>query len=93
MSNHIPSLITSKNYLPQGLLDYKIPTEELKKAATVLKPGKAVGFDNAHNEMISSMMDTHPKLILKLFNCILNSCEIIADWLIGFIVPIRRGEV
>ena len=43
--------------------------------------------------MLASMIDTHPEVILKLFKSILNSCEIIPGWLIGFIVPIyNKGE-
>ena len=49
-----------------------------------------MGFDNAHNKMIASLIDSHPEVILKLFNSILNSCEIIPDWVIGFIVPIYQ---
>ena len=56
----------------------------------MLKPSKAVGFDNARNEMIASLVDSHLEVILKLFNSILNSCEIIPDWVIGFIVPVYK---
>ena len=57
----------------EGTLDYEINIEELKSASSILKPGKAIGVDELHNEMISSLVETHPEVILKLFNNILNS--------------------
>ena len=51
---------------------------------------KAAGFDNVHNDIISSLIDANPEVILKLFNAILNSFEVITDWVIGFIVPIYK---
>ena len=40
--------------------------------------------------MIISLNNTHPKIILKLFNNILQSGEVIQDWVIGLIVPIHK---
>ena len=47
-------------------------------------------MDNISNEAISVLIETHPKLALKLFNKILESGEIIPEWLIGLIVPIYK---
>ena len=63
---------------------------ELENASKILKPGKAVGFDNVNNEMILCLMNTYPNVILKLFNTILLYGEVIPEWLIGIIVPIYK---
>ena len=73
-----------------GPLDYTINIEELKGASGILKPGKAVGIDNLHNEMISSLVETHPEVILKLFNAILSSSVINPEWVVRLIVPIYK---
>ena len=64
--------------------------KELEDAGGRLKLGKSVGIDNTSNEMIISLLDTHPKLILKLFNSILKSGKIIPEWLMGMIVAIYK---
>ena len=97
---HFKSILTSNtatNTHPEnnevGPLDYEIDMEELKSASSILKPGKAVGADNLSNEMISSLVETHPKLILKLFNSILTTSEVVPEWLMGLIVPIyKKGD-
>ena len=53
-----------------GPLDHCINLEEVKKAASILKPGKAMGIDNISNEMIMCLVENHPKIIVKLFNSI-----------------------
>ena len=73
-----------------GPLDYMISLEELKTASSVLKPGKALGIDNISNEMIRSLVNCYPEIILLLFNSILESNEIIPEWVIGLIVPIHK---
>ena len=73
-----------------GPLDYIISLEELEDAGKKLKFGKSVGTDYIYNEMISTLMETHPKLILKLFNSILQSGDIIPEWLMGMIVAIHK---
>ena len=74
----------------EGPLDYQIEKEELKSASNILKPGKAVGIDNLDNDMISSLVETHPEVILKLFNAILKSSEVLSEWVMGLIVPIYK---
>ena len=74
----------------EGPLDYKIEKEELNSASNILKPGKAVGIDNLDNDMISILVETHPEVILKLFNAILKSSEVMSEWEMGLIVPIYK---
>ena len=73
-----------------GPLDYGINLEEIKKASEILKPGKALGLDNISNEMIMCLVENYPNIVLKLFNSILESNEIIPEWVIGAIVPIYK---
>ena len=73
-----------------GPLDFSISTEELTDARNRLKLGKSHGTDLACNEMLIPLIDTHPDLVLKLFNKILQTSEIIPDWVIGLIVPIYK---
>ena len=81
----IPSLSTEDSHL-----DYDITLKELEDACSRLLAGKACGFDDICNEMIISLNNTHPKIILKLFNNLLQSGEVIQDWVIGLIVPIHK---
>ena len=62
-----------------GNMDYAITIDELDKAFTILKEGKAPGYDNILNEMIKCLTEKYPKLIIKLFNTILQSNCIIPD--------------
>ena len=74
-----------------GPLDNKITLEELREGSNILKGGKAVAIDNLNNEMLSCLLEVCPKVILKLFNLILESEDILPDWVISFIVPINKG--
>ena len=73
-----------------GPLDYNISLEELKNASGILQPGKALGIDSISNEMIQSLLQCHPEIILLLFNSIIESNEIIPEWVTGIIVPIHK---
>ena len=59
-----------------GPLDFSVSTEELIDARNRLK---SYGIDLACNEMLIPLIDSHPDLILKLFNRILQTSEIIPD--------------
>ena len=74
----------------EGPLDYTISMEELSRATQRLKFGKAFGFDVLCNEMIISLVETHPKIVLKLFNTTLASNEVVSDWVMGMIVPLFK---
>ena len=71
-----------------GPLDYEISSSELTKASSKLRQGKAHGLDIICNEMISPLIDSYPKLVLKLFNRILRTSDVIPEWITGLIVPI-----
>ena len=55
-----------------------------------MKLGKACGYDNSFNEMLIGLIKTHPKVLLKLFNGVLRSSEVIPDWALGLVVPIFK---
>ena len=77
----------------EGPLGYEIDMEELKSFSNILKPGKAPGSDNIDNVMISSLVETHLQIFLKLFNAILILSEVILEWIMGLIVPIfKKGS-
>ena len=80
-----PSLSTGS-----GPLDYEIALEELEECCKKLRYGKANGYDDSCNEMLISLGRTYPKVLLKLFNQILESSEVIPDWAFGMIVPIHK---
>ena len=50
-----------------------------------------MAIDNLSNEMLSCLLEVCPELILKLFNLILDSGDVLPEWLISFIVPIHKG--
>ena len=75
----------------EGILDHEITEEELKTASKILKPGKGVGVDNIYNEMIRPLVDTHPKLVLRLFNDILEERQQISQkWLHSLVTAIHK---
>ena len=73
-----------------GPLDYEIVLEELEECCKKLRYGKANGYDDSCNEMLISLARTYPKVLLKLFNNILESSEVIPDWALGMIVPLHK---
>ena len=93
---HFQSLLSTSTKIDisrdsdNGPLDYTITQEELKQASHILKPGKATGIDSISNEMISGLLANYPVIIIRLFNSILQSNEIIPEWVLGVIVPIHK---
>ena len=73
-----------------GPLDYEITTEELDSASYILRPCKSSGLDGVSNEMILCHLKVSPKIILKLFNTILESGKPITWWCTSIIVPIHK---
>ena len=59
--------------LENGPLDFTISYKELEDSFGKLKPGKACGIDDICNEMIISLVNIHPNIVLKLFNGVLQS--------------------
>ena len=97
--NHFKSMFSEKS--PEeppprceniGPLDYQITMDELENVVKSLKPGKAVGVDNIHNEMLYSLFEAQPKIMLKLFNNTLNSGEVTTEWVTSLIVPIHKKD-
>ena len=74
----------------KGPLDYTIDHDELKDAASILKPGKGHGIDTICNEMIKILLECYPDLLLKLFNAVLATGKVAQQWMIGMIVPIYK---
>ena len=73
-----------------GPLDYNITSEELDSASYILRPYKSSGLDGVSNEMILCLLKVCPKIILKLFNTILDSGKPISWWCTSIIVPIHK---
>ena len=93
--NHFKFLLFSEHSgntppesLENGPLDFSFETEELMNSIKSIKPGKAVGMDNIYNEMLVSLCENHPNIVIKLFNLILQSSDIPEQWGIGVIVKI-----
>ena len=74
----------------QGPLDYEISLEELETSSNKMKYGKASSYDGSCNEMILALVKTYPQILLKLFNGILQSSEVVPDWALGMIVPLHK---
>ena len=75
-----------------GPLDHLITLDEVYEASKVSLPkGKGVGVDNLCNEMITCLIEVCPNVILKFFNIVLQSGEIVPDWMISYIVPIHKS--
>ena len=75
----------------EGILDYEITEEELLLATKILKLGKGIGVDNVYNEMIRPLVDTHPKLLLRLFNDTLaERQQICKEWLHSLVTAIHK---
>ena len=51
-----------------------------------MKFGKSHGADIVYNEMISSLVNSYSKLVLRLFNNIIQTSEIIPAWITGLIL-------
>ena len=73
-----------------GPLDYEISEDELDQSSHKIRLGKASGYDDSCNEMIRGLVNKYPKVLLKLFNKILQSNELIPDWALGMIVPLHK---
>lgn len=97
LRNHFQTLLNSDSTgnfpgicTKEGNLDFPITSDELDKASSCLKPGKGVGVDIISNEMISCFLTDNSNLLLKLFNLILKSGNVLPDWVVSYIVPIHK---
>ena len=81
----------SKQNGEEGILDYEITDEELKRATKILKLGKGIGIDNIYNEMIRPLVDTYPQLVTRLFNDILAERQQFSkQWLHSLVTAIHK---
>ena len=84
-SQTVPPISTNN-----GPLDYEIELDELEYASKKIRLRKAFGYDQLCNEMILGLIKTYPKVLVKLFNDILQSSEVIPEWALGMIVPLHK---
>ena len=73
-----------------GPLDHEITIEELEESSYILRNGKSTGRDGILNEMIRCLLNTHPDVILKLFNVILSSGMPVLPWDTSIFSPIHK---
>ena len=96
-NSDIKFIIKSRNLFSAGndnpLLDKAIAIPEIKRAGRKLKNNKACGQDMISNEMIKCIIETRfIKIILHVFNLILDKFLFPEIWKIGYIMPIFKGE-
>ena len=99
LTNHFKTLLNTGGGVDvppicaeSGQLDHEITLEELQESAKKSLPlGKGVGVDNLSNEMIACLVEIYPGLVLKLFNSILDTGEVMPDWVVSYIVPIYKS--
>ena len=65
--------------------------EELNEAEYVLRPDKSTGYDSLSNEIIKCLVETNPRIILKLFNLVFESNAKIEQWAIAILTPILKS--
>ena len=84
-TQNIPGVSTAT-----GPLDYEISRDELEASSVKMRYGKANSYDGSCNEMIIALVKTHPEILLRLFNEILQLGEVVPDWVLGMIVPLHK---
>ena len=84
-------IVYPEDSIEQGVLDYSITMEELDEASYVLRRDKSSGYDSLSNEMIKCLLETNPRLLLKLFNSVFNTNTKIEQWTMGIIAPIWKS--
>ena len=67
-------------------LDFRITNDEIKKAISSLKCGKATGLDKISSEMIKASVNVLLSVYEKLFNVILRSSIYPTSWHDSYIV-------
>ena len=77
--------------LDSGPLDNIITLEELSNARYILRPNKSSGHDLISNEMISSLVEVQPELLIQLFNRIFKTNAKIKQWSLSVITPIFKS--
>ena len=72
-------------------LDFRITNDEIKKAISSLKCGKATGLDKISSEMIKASVNVLLSVYEKLFNAILRSGIYPTSWHDSYICPIYKS--
>ena len=86
-------LLNSQNQT-EPILDEPITLEEIRKATTKLKTGKAAGNDSISNEMIKSSVSIIGPVLQILFNKVLNSGIFPQLRSVGYISPVfKAGDI
>ena len=74
-----------------NVLDYKVTNQEIFKAITNLKPGKACGLDLILNDMLKAGQTALIGCINKLFNLIFAHSTYPKLWCEGYCIPIHKS--
>ena len=72
-------------------LDFRITKDEIKKAISSLKSGKATGLDKISSEMVKASLHALLSVYEKLFNAILRSGIYPTSWHDSYICPIYKS--
>ena len=73
-------------------LDRQITEQEIIKAISTLKNGKASGNDHIKNELLKSLPHEYISILCKHFNTILDSGIIPREWGVGTIMPLFKNK-
>ena len=72
-------------------LDFRISKNEVKKAISSLKSGKATGLDKISSEMVNASLHALLSVYEKLFNAILRNGIYPTSWHDSYICPIYKS--
>eukprot|EP00732_Lithocolla_globosa_P003935 Lithocolla_globosa_v1_NODE_3375_length_1687_cov_19.176471.p2 type:complete len:129 gc:universal NODE_3375_length_1687_cov_19.176471:1502-1116(-) len=75
---------------PDGGLNRAVTVAELRAALKRVKRGKAAGLDGIPGELLRLLPDVALGRILNLFNCILLSCTVPAQWWLSTVTLILK---
>ena len=76
------------------VLNQEITADEVQKAVTNLKPGKACGLDNVPAEMLKAVGQVVILFMTKLFNSIFDKDIYSSEWAKATIIPIhKKGNI
>ena len=75
-------------------MDKPIAEEEILKVFKNSKNGKSAGLDSLTKEIIWCLFKTHPTIVLRLFNDILNTGIFPHSWRVALIVLVhKKGHI
>ena len=82
----------SAHEYPNSDLNRPFTNDEVMYCIKNLKNNKAAGEDLIINEFLKSTADMLINVYVKLFNIVLNTGIVPAEWLSGFIIPIYKNK-